>query len=250
MKFKIEGDLLQTLEILLDPGESVFTESGGMAWMQGAVEMKTSARGGVMASLGRKLAGESIFMTTYTAGGSGGMIVFTPEAPGKVVLKELAAGESIICQKDSFMVAQSSVKLEIFFQKKLGAGLFGGEGFILQKVTGPGAVFIEIPGDVRSYTLEANQTMRVDPGHIAMFEPSIAYDIEMVKGIKTMLFGGEGLFFAKLRGPGVVWIQSMPLSRLANRIYQAAPQVSPSSRQGEGSVLDAFGGLGNLLDGN
>ncbi|MBN1265979.1 MAG: TIGR00266 family protein [Anaerolineales bacterium] len=225
MKYKIEGDLLQTLEIKLDPGESVYTESGGMAWMQGAVDMKTSARGGVMASLGRKLAGESIFMTTYTAGGSGGMIVFTPEAPGKVILKELATGESIICQKDSFMVAQSSVKLEIYFQKKLGAGLFGGEGFILQKVTGPGAVFMEIPGDVRTYTLQANETMRVDPGHIAMFEPTISYDIEMVKGVTNVLFGGEGLFLANLRGPGTIWLQSMPISNLARKLAKYIPMA-------------------------
>jgi len=228
MKYKIEGDLLQTLEIMLNPGESVYTESGGMAWMQGAVEMKTSARGGVMASLGRKLAGESIFLTTYTAGGNGGMIVFTPEAPGKVVLKELAPGEVLICQKDSFMVAQSSVNLEIYFQKRLGAGLFGGEGFSLQKVTGPGAVFLEIPCVVRSYTLQANETMRVDPGHIAMFEPTLSYDIEMVKGVTNVLFGGEGLFLANLRGPGTIWLQSMPIANLARKLAKYIPTAKSS----------------------
>lgn len=226
MKFKIEGDLLQTLEIQLEQGESVFTESGGMAWMQGAVEMKTGTRGGLMSSLGRKLAGESLFMTTYTAQAGTGMIVFTPEAPGKVVLKELAAGESLICQKDAFMVAQSSVKLEIYFQKKLGAGLFGGEGFILQKATGPGAVFLEIPGDARTYTLQPNETLRVDPGHIAMFEPSVSYDIEMVKGVSNVLFGGEGLFLANLRGPGTVWLQSMPISNLARKLAKYIPTKS------------------------
>jgi uncharacterized protein (AIM24 family) len=165
-------------------------------------------------------------MTTYSAQGTGGVIVFTPEAPGKVILKELAAGESLICQKDAFMVAQTSVNLEISFQKKLGAGLFGGEGFILQKVTGPGAVFLEIPGDVRSYTLQPNETMQVDPGHIAMFEPSVSYDIQMVKGVANVLFSGEGLFLATLRGPGTIWLQSMPISNLARKIAKYIPTKS------------------------
>jgi uncharacterized protein (AIM24 family) len=139
---------------------------------------------------------------------------------------ELAPGESLICQKDSFMVAQDGVKLEIHFRRKLGAGLFGGEGFILQKVTGPGRVFLEVPGDVREYTLEAGQTIRVDPGHIAFFEPTVNYDIERVKGVKNIFFGGEGLFLATLTGPGRVWLQTMPLANLANKLARYMPVKS------------------------
>jgi uncharacterized protein (TIGR00266 family) len=186
--------------------------------MVGNIEMSTNTRGGLMKGLARTLAGESLFLTTYTCQGNQALVTFTPEAPGSVIPVELAAGESRICQKDAFMVAEDSVSLEIFFRRKLGAGLFGGEGFILQKLTGPGTAFVEIAGDVRSYTLKEGQTMRVDPGHIAMYEPSINYDITRVKGISNMLFGGEGLFLATLTGPGRVWLQSMPLANLAARL--------------------------------
>jgi uncharacterized protein (TIGR00266 family) len=194
MEYTISGTVLQTLDVNLRQGESIYTESGGMAWMRGDIKMETSTRGGVMAGLGRALAGESLFMTTYTCQSPAGLVVFTPEVPGKVLDVQLAAGQSLICQKDAFMCAQESVKLEMHFRKKLGAGLFGGEGFILQKVTGPGTAFFEIPGEVREYTLEAGAVFKVDPGHIAMFEPSVTYDITRVKGLKNILFSGEGLF--------------------------------------------------------
>jgi uncharacterized protein (TIGR00266 family) len=194
-----------------------------MAWMQGDVEMKTDTKGGLMAGLGRSLAGESLFMTTYTCRGGEGMVVFTPEAPGKVLPFELAAGQSLICQKDAFMCAQSSAKLQMHFRKKLGAGLFGGEGFILQKVTGPGMVFLEIPGEVREYTLAAGEVLQVDPGHIALFEPTVSYDITTVKGLANVLFSGEGLFLAKMAGPGRVWLQSLPLSNLAHKLARYLP---------------------------
>jgi len=226
MEYKIEGTMMQSLEILMDAGEAVFTESGGMAWMRGQIDMETNTKGGIMKGLGRALAGESLFMTTYTCRSKKGLMVFTPEAPGKVMDFELAPGESLICQKDSFMVAQDGVKLEIHFRRKLGAGLFGGEGFILQKVTGPGRVFLEVPGDVREYTLEAGQTIRVDPGHIAFFEPTVNYDIERVKGVKNIFFGGEGLFLATLTGPGRVWLQTMPLANLANKLARYMPVKS------------------------
>jgi len=223
MRYEISGTLLQSVDVHLSQGESVYTESGGMAWMRGDVEMKTGTKGGLMAGLGRKLAGESLFMTTYTCRSSEGMIVFTPEAPGKVLDFQLGAGQSLICQKDAFMCAESSVKLEMHFRKKLGAGLFGGEGFILQKVTGPGTVFLEIPGDVREYTLAAGETMRVDPGHIALFEPTVSYDIARVKGVANIFFSGEGLFLARLTGPGRIWLQSMPLANLAGKLAKYMP---------------------------
>jgi uncharacterized protein (TIGR00266 family) len=223
MRYEITGTLLQSVDVHLGPGESVYTESGGMAWMRGDIEMKTGTKGGLMAGLGRKLAGESLFMTTYTCRRGEGLVVFTPEAPGRVLDFRLEAGQSLICQKDAFMCAEASVKLEMHFRKKLGAGLFGGEGFILQKVTGPGIVFVEIPGDVREYTLAAGEKMQVDPGHIALFDPTVNYDITTVKGVANILFSGEGLFLATMAGPGRIWLQSMPLSNLAGKLAKYMP---------------------------
>jgi uncharacterized protein (TIGR00266 family) len=179
-----------------------------------------------MGGLARSLAGESLFLTTYTCQSGAGLITFTPEAPGSILAVELGAGESRICQKDAFMVAQDSVQLEVHLQKKLGAGFFGGEGFILQKLTGPGTAWVEIAGDVRSYNLKAGQSMKVDPGHIAMYEPSVSYDIQRVKGVKNMLFGGGGLFLETLTGPGRIWLQSLPLSNLASKLMQYMPTRS------------------------
>jgi len=228
MDYKIEGTVMQTLDVNLKQGESIYTESGGMAWMRGNIAMDTNTRGGLMSGLGRALAGESLFMTTYTCQSPDGLIVFTPEVPGKVLDVQLAAGQSLICQKDSFMCAQESVKLEMHFRKKLGAGLFGGEGFILQKITGPGVAFIEIPGEVRMYDLPAGAVIKVDPGHIAMFEPTVSYDIERVKGLKNIFFSGEGLFLATLKGPGKVWLQSLPLANLAAKLARYMPTKSSS----------------------
>lgn len=226
MKYELHGTTLQTLDIYLSQGESVYTESGGMAWMTGDINMETNTRGGLMKGLARSLAGESLFLTTYTCQGQGALITFTPEAPGSIIPLELAAGESRICQKDAFMVAETQVSLEVHFRKKLGAGLFGGEGFVLQKITGPGTAWVEIAGEVRSYNLKAGQTMQVDPGHIAMYEPTVSYDITRVKGVKNIVFGGEGLFLATLSGPGRVWLQSLPLSNLAQKIAQYLPTKS------------------------
>ncbi|MCI0576846.1 MAG: TIGR00266 family protein [Chloroflexi bacterium] len=226
MRYEIHGTTLQTLDIYLNQGESVFTESGGMAWMVGNIDMNTSTRCGLLQGLGRSLAGESLFLTTYTCSGPQAMITFTPEAPGSIVPVELKAGESRICQKDAFMVAEHTVTLEMHFRKKLGAGLFGGEGFVLQKITGPGTAWVEISGEVRAYTLQAGQTIKVDPGHIAMYEPTVNYDIQRVKGVKNILFGGEGLFLATLTGPGQIWLQSLPLSNLASKLAQYMPVKS------------------------
>jgi len=229
MRYEIHGTVMQTVDIYLQAGESVYTESGGMAWMRGDLEMKTNTKGGLMAGLGRALAGESLFMTTYVCRSSAGMVVFAPEAPGKIMAIDLAAGQSLICQKDAFMCAESSVKLEMHFRRKLGAGFFGGEGFILQKVTGPGTVFLEIPGEVREYDLRPGESMQVDPGHLAVFEPTVGYDITMVKGLRNIFLSGEGLFLAKMTGPGKIWLQSLPLTNLAAKIAQHLPPQGGSS---------------------
>ena len=223
MQYRISGTVMESVDIHLKQGETIYTESGGMAWMRGSFDMDTSTRGGLGAGLGRMLAGESLFLTTYICKSADGLITFTPEVPGKVVDLKLEAGQSMICQKDAFMCAEESVKLEMHFRKKLGAGLFGGEGFILQKLTGPGTAFVEIPGEVRKIELKAGEKIKVDPGHIAVFEPTVEYDITGVKGLKNVLFSGEGLFLATLTGPGTVWLQTLPLSNLAMKLAKYMP---------------------------
>jgi len=226
MEYQITGHVMETLDIHLKKGESVYTESGGMAWMRGQIQMDTNTKGGVVAGLGRMLAGESLFMTTYTCQSRDGFITFAPEITGKILDMNLASGQSLICQKDAFMCAEDSVKLEIHFKKRLGAGMFGGEGFILQKVTGPGMVFLEIPGEVREVQLSAGEVIQVDPGHIALFEPTVDYDISRVKGLTNIFFSGEGLFLAKLTGPGKIWLQSLPLANLAAKLSRYMPSKS------------------------
>lgn len=223
MQYKIEGDVFPTLEIQLTRGESVFTESGGMAWMSQGIEMSTGTRGGLMAGIGRALAGESLFMVTYACKGQSETVTFTPEAPGIILDMDLAPNQSLICQKDTFLCAEQSVQMEIHFSRRLGAGIFGGEGFILQKVTGPGKAFMAIPGAVIERNLAAGEKLLIDPGHIAMFEPSVDYDINMVKGLKNVIFAGEGLFLATLTGPGKVWLETMPIANLAAKIRKYIP---------------------------
>ena len=224
MEYTIHGTVMQALEIRLKRDEAIYTESGGMAWMSDGIDMKTSGRGGIGKSLGRALSGESLFMTTYTCTAPEGMITFTTESPGKVIPLNLKAGHSMICQKDAFMCAEDSVELTMHFRKRLGTGLFGGEGFILQKLTGPGTAFVEIAGEVHLYELKAGERLKIDPGHIAMYEPTCDYDITTIKGMMNWLGGGEGLFLASVSGPGKVWLQTMPLSNLAAKLRTHMPK--------------------------
>ena len=226
MQFKIQGDPFPTLEISLKKGESIFTEAGAMAWMSEGLNMSTNTRGGLMKGLGRALAGESLFMTTYESQSDTAWVVFTIGAPGRIMEFKVDAGQSLICQKDTFLCAEQGVSVEMHFRKQLGAGLFGGEGFILQKISGPGTVFLEIPGDLQERTLAAGEKILIDPGHIAFFEPSVHYDISMVKGIKNVLFAGEGLFLATLTGPGRIWLETLPLSNLAGKLKKYLPTKS------------------------
>lgn len=224
MKYRIVGSTMQALDIRLDKGEAVYTEVGGMAWYRGQINMDTNMPGGLMGGLGRALSGESLFLTTYTALSEAAEVTFTPEAPGSIVARELAANQSIIAQRDAFMCAQTGVQLAVHFKRRLGAGFFGGEGFILQRITGPGVAFFEIDGEVREVDLAAGERMHIDPGHIAMFEATVTHDIERVKGVTNMLFGGEGLFLATLTGPGKVWLQTMPLNNLIAKIISRMPK--------------------------
>jgi uncharacterized protein (TIGR00266 family) len=223
VQYDIRGTTMQTVDVWLEAGESVYTESGGMAWMSPNIEMETSGKGGLLKGLGRKLSGESFFMTTYTCAEGQGMVCFAGEFPGKVLAFDLEDGQSIICQKDAFMAAESSVDLSMHFRKRLGAGFFGGEGFILQKLTGPGIVFVEIAGELTEYELKEGQTLKIDQGHLGIMEPTVDFDITRIKGLRNIFFSGEGLFLGTLRGPGKVWLQSMPLANLVNKIVASMP---------------------------
>jgi uncharacterized protein (TIGR00266 family) len=220
MKYKIGGTTLQSLNIELNEKESIYSESGGMAWMSDNVVMDTKVRGGVVKGITRKIAGESFFMTTFTCQKGKGVITFTSEFPGKIIPIKFEKGKELICQKDAFMCAQLGVNLSLYLKKRLGAGFFGGEGFILQKISGKGLAWFEIAGEVIQYDLKKDQALRVDTGHIAMYEPSVDYSVERVRGVRNILFAGEGLFLATLKGPGKVWLQTMPMSVLAGKIAQ------------------------------
>ncbi|MBI1249086.1 TIGR00266 family protein [bacterium] len=252
--YKIIGDDLQLVEVELDPGETVIAEAGAMSYMEDGIQYEARMGdgsepnqgffGSLMSAAGRKLTGESLFMTHFTNHGSGKRTVaFAAPFPGKIIALDLAKiGGEIICQKDAFLCAALGTKLSIAFQRRLGAGFFGGEGFILQRIQGDGKAFIQAGGTIVKKKLEG-QTLRVDTGCIVGFTPGLQYDIAAAGNLKSMVFGGEGLFLATLSGHGTVLLQSLPFSRLADRIIRHAPSIGGKS-QGEGSVL---GGLGNLF---
>jgi uncharacterized protein (TIGR00266 family) len=258
IEYKIIGEDLQFVEIELDPNEATVAEAGGMMYMDDGIEMETifgdgsQQTGGFMGALmgagKRLLTGESLFMTVFLNRSTAKRrIAFGAPYPGRIVAVHLAEiGGELIAQKDSFLAAAKGVSIGIAFQKKLGVGLFGGEGFIMQRLQGDGWAFVHAGGMLQERTLAPGELIRVDTGCIVALQPTVSYDIEYVGKIKTALFGGEGLFFATLRGPGRIWLQSLPLSRMANRIVSAVPGLMRGGRE-EGSIL---GGLGNLLDGD
>jgi uncharacterized protein (TIGR00266 family) len=256
--YKIFGDDMQFVEVELDPNEATVAEAGGMMYMDDGVAMETifgdgsPQQGGFMGALvgagKRLLTGESLFMTVFLNRSSQKKkVAFGAPYPGKIVPIHLAEiGGELVAQKDSFLAAAKGVSIGIAFQRKLGVGLFGGEGFIMQRLQGDGWAFVHAGGTLQERTLTPGELIRVDTGCIVAFQPSVSYEIEYVGKIKSALFGGEGLFFATLRGPGRIWLQSLPLSRLANRIIAAVPRLGKGGRE-EGSIL---GGLGGLLDGD
>ena len=219
MEAKIVGDSLPVVTCKLSKGESVITETGGMSWMDEGIKMNTSTNGGIMKGLGRALAGESLFMNTYTAERDDVEIAFASSFPGKILEFNLNQGETIIAQKKAFLCAESTVDIAMHFRKKLGAGFFGGEGFIMQKITGPGKVYLEIDGEVVKKELQAGEKLKVDNGYVAVMESGVKLDIATVPGLKNIMFGGEGLFLTTVEGPGTVWLQSMPISKLAGLLY-------------------------------
>lgn len=257
--FKLHGDDMQFVEVELDPNETVIAEAGALMMMEDGIAMETifgdgSKNGGsglmgkLMGAGKRLITGESLFMTAFTNQGMGKRHVsFAAPYPGKIIPMDLSTlGGKIICQKDSFLAAAKGVSIGIELQQKLGTGFFGGEGFIMQKLEGDGLAFVHAGGMLYRKNLQKGEVIRIDTGCLVAMTADVDYNIEMVPGVKTALFGGDGLFFATLRGPGSVWIQSMPFSRLASRVFAAAPQNPAGSSQGEGSIA---GGLFNMLGG-
>jgi uncharacterized protein (TIGR00266 family) len=256
--YQIHGDAMQFVEIELDPMEAAVAEAGGMMYMDDGIEMETifgdgsqqnsGFLGALMGAGKRLLTGESLFMTVFQNRGQGKKhVAFGAPYPGKIIPVHLAEiGGEIWAQKDSFLCAAKGVSVGIAFNKKIGAGLFGGEGFIMERLQGDGWAFLNAGGNIYERSLAPGELLRVDTGCVVGFQPGVDFDIQFVGKIKTALFGGEGLFFATLRGPGKIWLQSLPLSRMANRIISAVPGGLRGGKE-EGSVL---GGLGRLLDGD
>lgn len=252
MRYDISGTVMQTVSIDLDRGDRLFSQTHAMAWMSDGIAMDTHTGGGLFAGLKRAMSGGSLFITEYSAE-QAGHIAFAPRFPGKILPVQLAPGQSLICRKETFLCAEASVTLDIALQQRLGAGVFAGEGFILQRVTGPGTVFLDLSGEVIEKVLAPGERLRVHAGHIGIQEPTVSTDIQMVRGFRNVLFGGEGLFLATLTGPGRIWLQSMPILNLAEEIARHLP--NGESARGGGNVGAALGGgaagaaLGGLLGG-
>ena len=259
--YQIYGEEMQFVEIELDPFETVIAEAGSFMMMDQDIELTTifgdgSAKnesqgiwGKVLSAGKRLITGESLFMTAFTHGGTGKKKVsFASPYPGRIIPLDLSALEGkIVCQKDAFLCAAKGVSVGIEFSKRLGRGFFGGEGFIMQKLEGDGMAFLHAGGTIVEKELMLGEVLRIDTGCLVGFTRDVDYDIEMIKGVRNMVFGGEGLFYARLQGPGKVWIQSLPFSRLSDRIMAASRRYGKGNSKGEGSIL---GGIGDILDGD
>lgn len=223
MDYKIIGQTVPVVEMKLNRGEKVYTQSGGMAYQSEGIEMSTNTRGGLMKGIGRMFAGESLFMANYEAQTDGAIIAFASTVPGAIVPIDMVNGKELIIQKGSFLCAEDSIQTSVAFTKKFGAGLFGGEGFILQKATGNGKLFLEVDGDVIEKELAPGEVLKVDTGNVVAFDSNVRYEIETVKGLGNIFFGGEGLFLTKLVGPGKVILQSQNFKDFAGRIIPYIP---------------------------
>lgn len=232
MQYRITGDNLQFVHVEVQPGETIFAEAGAMTYMSGNMALNARARGGIMGGLKRKLTGESFFVTEFTSQAGPGVVAFAGNVPGKIQALDLHGGKVWLLQKDSFLCAENTVTLDIAFQRKLGAIFFGGEGLIIQKVSGDGTVFIHGSGDFIEMTLQPGQTVRVSTGNAVAWEGTVSYDIQSVGSIKTALFGGEGLFVTTLTGPGKIILQSMTLPKMAGALVPFLPQQGGTSGSG------------------
>jgi uncharacterized protein (TIGR00266 family) len=254
MQYAVTGTVMQTVALDLSPGETVYSQTNCMCWMNDAIEMNTNTGGGFFAGLMRSMGGGTLFITDFTARGNG-HVAFAPRFPGTIIPVQLQAGQALLCRKESFLCAEKSVTLEIAFQKRLGAGFFGGEGFVLQKVSGPGMVFLDLAGEVVERDLAPGERLLVHAGHVGVIDPTVSFDIQMVPGFKNILFGGEGLFLATLTGPGHVAMQSMPIMNLAEEIGRYLPGRNESANTtsnpgGMAATAVAGGILGSLFGGS
>lgn len=223
MEYKIFGEDLPAVSVRLKQGESIYTQSGGMAWMDAGITMDTNMKGGLMKGIGRMFSGESLFMATYTASKPNLEIVFASTFPGKILALEVDHTKEYICQKSAFLCGTQGVDLGVEFAKRFSAGAFGGEGFVLQRISGQGTVFLEVAGSVVKRELAPGEVVKVDTGNVVGFERGVGYEVEMVRGFKNILFGGEGLFLTKLVGPGTIWLQTITMQNFAGRIAPFIP---------------------------
>jgi uncharacterized protein (TIGR00266 family) len=245
MKFNVSGTTMQTVSIDLQAGETIYSQRNVMAWMTDNIQMNTTTGGGLLKALKRSLTGGGMFVIDYAAAGPA-RIAFAARFPGQILPFTLQPGESLVCRKETFLCAEKSVQLDIAFQQRLGAGFFGGEGFILQRVTGPGTVWLDLSGEVVIEELAPGQRLLVHAGHVGIQTPSVQFSIQMVKGFRNVLFGGEGLFLATVTGPGRVWLQSMPVMNLAEEIGKFLPH-SEAKEATTGGIAGAV--IGGLLKG-
>ena len=223
MRYQIQGETLPVVICELEAGEKMITEGGAMSWMSPNMKMETTSNGGIGKALGRAFSGEKMFQNIYTAQGGPGMIAFASSFPGSIRAFEITPGQDMIFQKSAYLAGEANVQLSVHFRKKIGSGLFGGEGFIMQKVSGSGIVFAEFDGHVIEYDLQQGQQIVIDTGHLAAMSATCNMDIQSVPGVKNMLFGGEGLFNTVITGPGKVWLQTMPISNVAGAIRPYIP---------------------------
>jgi uncharacterized protein (TIGR00266 family) len=256
MRYEVTGTTMQTVSIDLARGEQLYSQTSSMAWMTPTIRMDTHTGGGILEGLKRAIAGGGLFITDFTAEDAG-HIAFAPRFPGQIIPMTLASGQSLVCRKETFLCAEKSVSLDIAFQQRLGAGFFAGEGFIMQRVTGPGTVFLDLSGEVIEKTLRPGEKLLVHAGHIGMQEPTVQIDIQMMRGFRNVLFGGEGLFLATLEGPGKIWLQSMPIMNLAEEIGRYLPSgdgerggISMGGALGTGIGAAAVGGILGSVFGN
>jgi len=224
MEFKISGDNLQLVTIQLNPEEKIYAEGGSMVYMSGNMSMEAKMRGGLMKGIGRKFTGETAFLTEFTSQGGTGMVSFGGKTPGTIKDLDITPGKEFLAQKDAFLVAEDTIEMSVAFQKRLGSALFGGEGFIIQKYSGQGKMWIHASGDFVEFDLQPNQILKVDTGSVVGWDSTVNYEIERVKGVKTMFFGGEGIFITKLTGPGKVILQSLNVRELAQALLPYFPR--------------------------
>lgn len=251
MQHQIVGTTMPVLEFTLESGESIIAEAGELGWIGSTIELRTTTGaaggGGVFGALKRAVGGGTFFMTEYRATGGPGLVAFATNVPGHILPIELQRGRTHLVHRHGFLCATPGIELSVGFQRSLGAGVFGGQGFILQKVGGQGQAWIELDGEVITYDLAPGETLRVHPGHVGMFEDTVSFDVTMLRGVRNMLFGGDGLFLAALTGPGKIWLQSLPLSNLAHALSPYLPHDSNRTQTAGAGVAGAV--LGSLLGG-